>query len=99
MVVLIRLIAVKILLEISPKYWIARIFIPVLLVAAISSLVGALPQLFMTSSIGRIILTTFCVELILLPLLYGVVLDKEERLFIVSKFQKMLSRIFKSNEN
>lgn len=98
MVVLIRLVAVKILLEISPKYWITRIFIPVLLVATISSLVGALPQLFMTSSIGRIILTTFCVELILLPLLYGVVLDKEERLFIVSKVQKMLSRILKSNE-
>ena len=88
-VVVVRLVALKILLKISPRYWIGRIFLPLTLLSVVTFLFGALPRLWFSQSFGRVCLTTFICESVMIPMIWFVVLDKTERQFVS---EKILSR-------
>lgn len=95
MVVVIRLVAVKVFLDISPKYWIYRIFFPILIAIISSGLFGCIPLFLMPPSIYRVIVTTIFTELILLPVAYFVVLDRNERCFLLSRCKSVWFRLIK----
>ena len=85
LVVVVRVVAVKILLDISPRYWMLRIFLPLLIVCAVASAIGYLPRFFMAESFSRLCVTTFLVEIALISLAWRILLDAAEREFLKSK--------------
>ena len=85
LVVVVRVAAVKILLDISPRYWMLRIFLPLLIVCAVASAIGYLPRFFMAESFSRLCVTTFLVEIALISLAWRILLDAAEREFLKSK--------------
>jgi len=91
-VAIVRVIAVRMLLGISPRYWIFRILLPIVGVSAVSAVIGHVPSLFMPASFGRLCLTTFVTEVVLLPLAYYIVLDVAEREFLLRKLNDRLGR-------
>jgi hypothetical protein len=84
-VVIIRLIALKRLLSISPRYWIFKILIPLIVVVGIVLGCGVLPQLWMSPSFMRICVTGTICELVLLPLVWLFIFDTDERNFVQMK--------------
>lgn len=81
-VVCVRIVAVKVLLNISPRYWVFRIFLPLVLLCAITCVIGTLPRFFMAESFGRLCVTTILVEIILIPLAWKVLCDHSEREYL-----------------
>lgn len=84
-VVIIRLIALKRLLSISPRYWIFKICIPLSAVVVIVLGCGVLPQLWMSPSFMRICVTGIICEMVLLPLVWLCIFDTDERYFVQMK--------------
>lgn len=93
MVAVIRVVAAKILLNVSPKYWIIKIFLPIVFASCVSAIVGYVPSLCMAPSFIRVCTTTLVTESVLIPLILFVVMDTSERMFLKSKFQMVLSKI------
>lgn len=87
-VVIIRVLSAKILVEISPRYWICRIVLPLLGTVVFTLLIGYIPQLWMKPSFLRICITSISVEIALVPMLWYCVLDQSEREYIKKKFLK-----------
>lgn len=92
LVVVVRVAAVKLLLDISPRYWVLRIFLPLLMVCAAASTIGYLPRFFMAESFGRLCVTTFLVEIVLIPFAWKILLERSEREFLKSKFATVLTK-------
>ena len=93
LVVLVRIVAVKMLLRISPRYWFFRILFPIFGVSAVSLAIGRIPSFFMPPSFLRICVTTLLVEVVLIPLILFFVLDLREREFLRTKIAKVLKRL------
>ena len=91
-VAFVRIVAVKVLIGISPRYWINRILLQILLVVAVATATGWSTRLLAGPSFGRLFLTTGVCELILLPLAWFLVLDGEERNFIKSKIKVAIGK-------
>ena len=84
-VVVIRVVVSKQLLAISPKYWMGKIVLPLLITIFVTSLIGGLPRVWMPPSFGRICITSLIVEGVLLPMLWYFLLDKSEREYLKGK--------------
>ena len=82
----------KTILNISCRAWVLRIVCPVVLVSCLTLLVGLLPRIFCAASFGRVVLTTLVCELAFWPLVWGLVLEKGEREFVLEKVQARLAR-------
>lgn len=80
-------------IDISPWYWITRIFTPFVIVAICTLLVGAIPVLLLPPSFWRICLTTLCCEVLILPLAWSALLNTEERVYACEKVSAFFSRI------
>lgn len=78
------------LVGLSARYWLRRIFLPLILVAGISFAAGMLPRMFMRQSFARVCVTTIFVEIMLLSVSWFFLLDFYEREFIR---EKVFSRI------
>lgn len=85
LVVVVRIIAVKILLDISPRYWLFRILLPIAVASALSAATGYTPSLFMGASFWRVCVTTVVSNVVLIPLILFVVFDASEREFLRAK--------------
>ncbi len=80
------------LVGMSARYWLAHIFIPLVVLMLVCGGVGFLPRLWMEPSFGRVCVTTGIVELLLLPCAWFVILDTEERCFVQDKICGMLKK-------
>ena len=76
----------------SACYWFFRIVLPVTVLLFVCLGVGYLPRLMLSSGILRIGVTTAVVEVVLLPFAFFVVLDADERQFVLVKIRKVLGR-------
>ena len=85
-----RVVFAKCLLDMSIKYWLRRIIVPVYFVALIAGGVGLVPHIFMMQSFPRLIISVTLCELVFFVLTWLVVLDSEERGFLSSRIQKYL---------
>ena len=92
-VVVVRIVAVKILLDISPRYWMLRILFPVVVLCAVALIVGSVPRFFMDASFVRVCVTALLVELVLMPLAWTAVFDANEREFLKLKFYAVQSKL------
>lgn len=83
------------LVGMSARYWLFHIFLPLVLLTVLSGSVGLLPQLFLAPSFGRVCLTTAVTEGVLLPMAWFLLLDREERAFLLRRLPvlKRLRRV------
>lgn len=89
-VVAARVILARRVVDVSVRYWITRILLPLSMLILISSAAGRVVMQLMPASFLRIVVTTTCVELTLLPLTWFFMFDDSERMFFK---EKVLSRI------
>lgn len=80
------------LVGMSARYWLFRIFLPLLLIGALAGGVGYLPHVWMEASLLRVCVATLFVEMMLLPLAWGILLDQEERAFVMDKIRRKFSK-------
>lgn len=73
------------LVGMSALYWVFRIFLPLFLAIVIAGSLGFLVQLFFDASFLRLCLSTAVTELNFFALAWILVLDKEERGFVLEK--------------
>ena len=76
----------------SGRAWIKSVLIPMIIALLVCIPVGLVPQLMMKVSIARVVLTTLFCESVLLPMLWFVILDDDERAFIRERVLKRLVR-------
>ena len=76
------------LVGMGARYWLFRIMAPVAVTIVLVGGVGFLTRIFMNVGLLRVCATTLVCELALLPLAWFVLLDGEERQFVVAKFGK-----------
>jgi Na+-driven multidrug efflux pump len=73
------------LVGLSARYWLLYIFLPLFVVATIAVSTGLLPRLFMNTSFVRVLVSGLLVETVLVALSWLILLNKEERNFVISK--------------
>ncbi len=78
---------------VSAVQWFRKVFGPVMTASAISGLVGLLPRLTLAPGLRRVVLTTLACELALLPLVWFVLLDADEKEYIKAKWAKAKGKI------
>ena len=76
----------------SVRYWVFKIIIPLVVVCVIVCAVGLVPRYFMPPSLLRIATTTAITLTVLIPLSWYLVLNGEERLFIVQKVSSVIGK-------
>lgn len=81
------------LVGMSARYWMLKIFLPLVISMLVSTLVGLVPRLSLPPSVARIIVTTVCVETTLLPLAWFVVLSAHERQYLTDKVFAILRKM------
>ena len=74
----------------SAWYWVKCVASPITVAIVISGAVAYLPHLYMQPSFARIIVTSVLSEIILLPLSWSVVLNRDEREFVKEKLRMFL---------
>lgn len=80
------------LASMSAWYWAKRIFMPVAIGSTISAATGCLPRLFMQPSLLRIVIVGLLCDVTLITLAWSVLLDKDEREFLKSRFDILCSK-------
>ena len=73
------------LASMSAWYWIKRIVTPAAVSGVICLAIGLIPQIFMSPSFFRIIVTTLLCECAFIPLAYFVVLEPSERAYLATR--------------
>lgn len=81
------------LVGMSARYWLFHIFLPLVLLMVLSGGVGLLPQLFLDPSFWRVCLTTVVTEAVLLPTAWFLLLDRDERAFVLERLFAVFSRV------
>ena len=89
-----RLILARRIVGLSIRTWIFRVPALIFVASAVSLAFAWLPHVFMNPSFWRIVLTTIFCEVILLPLLWFVIFNDDEREFVRDRFlNRILSRV------
>jgi hypothetical protein len=76
------------LVGMSARHWLFRLLAPVMITIILTGLFGYLTRLFMAPGFCRVLLTTLLCELVLLPLSWFVLLDRNERQFVLNKIRR-----------
>ena len=84
-VVAARVVMARRVVDVSVRYWVTRILVPLALLIAASTAAGLVPMAFLPPSFWRVVATTACVEAALLPLTWFFMFDDSERSFVRSK--------------
>lgn len=74
------------------KYFLVRVVLPIAITATVVFLVGWLPHLLLGVGFLRLIVTIGISEASLLPLVWMVVLDCDERVYVLGQFQKRIPK-------
>ena len=74
----------------SARYWLRHILFPVIVVVTICISLGFIPKVVLPSGLLRIAVTTLYCESVFLPLVWFVVLSREERLFIKERLLRCM---------
>ena len=90
-----RVFLAKRLVNTSISYWLFKIVIPLAIISSIGGIAGFLPRLLMAASFMRICVTTFCVEVVLLPLAWRFMFDVNEKEFLYSKLPSWMAKCLK----
>lgn len=80
------------LVGMSARYWMFRIFLPLVVVGSLSAGAGLLPRLWMSASFARVCVSAVFAEAVLIFASWHLLLDAGERSFVVLKFKRIFSR-------
>ncbi len=80
-----RIVFARLVVGMGIRYWVFKVFIPLVLLILISGGTGFLMRFLLEPSFLRICLATLTTEIVFLPLAWFVVLDAHERDFMFSK--------------
>ena len=83
---------------VSVAQWFRKVFGPVMVAFVISGLAGLLPRLTLAPGLRRVVFTTLACELALLPLVWFVLLDAEEKEYIKAKWVKAKAKFASSGK-
>ena len=75
-------------------HWLFRVVLPNAVVIVICALLGCFVIFCFDSSFWRVCLTTGCTEMVLLPLLWFLVLDTDEREYVKGRISVLMSRFY-----
>lgn len=84
---LMRIHFVRRYFSVPPLYWFHRVLFPLLSTVIVSTAAGLVPVHLFPPSFLRILFTCIVVELVFLPFSWLLVLDREERSYLVSKMK------------
>ena len=87
-----RLFFARSILQVSIRAWATQVILPVLLAILLSVSAGFVPRFVLEENFLRVCLTTLAVEGLLLPLIWFVVLDPEEREFVRVRVRRVVCR-------
>lgn len=87
-----RVLFARKLMQMSLRYWVFRVVVPLVVLIAVCLGVGWLPHLWLGPSFGRIVATGVIVEAVFLPLAWGLVLTAQERSFVKSRLARFLPK-------
>lgn len=90
MVVVVRIVMVRYYLGVSPKYWFVQVLLPTLASVAGAIMAGLIPRLFMGPSLIRIVISTIFCEMALVALIWSLMLDATERIYLMRKVKNVL---------
>ena len=80
------------LVGMSARYWMFKIMLPVGIVVGVAGVAGYLPHFVLASGLLRVIATTFVCEVLLLPLVWFVLFDSSERLYLTNRIGRLLHK-------
>ena len=83
------------IVEMSIRYWIVRIMFPIASLIVVVGGISFLPRMFMEATFLRVLVTTAIAETVMALIVWGVVLDKEEKQIVSVQFKKRFGRFFK----
>lgn len=86
---IIRLVVVRHLLAFSIRHWARSVFIPAMLLAIVTIIVGYVLHYIMEPSLLRVIMTALTCEMVLLPLSWFLVLTDNERNYCLCKIRSL----------
>ena len=79
--------------NVSPADWLRRVALPVLLLISVALAVGSVPRFTLAPSANRVLSTIVSMEAVMLPLVWFVVIDAEERAYVLEKWVKFKGKI------
>lgn len=88
-----RLAFAQHMLNMSMLYWLRTVAIPLIILCAVVLAVGYLPHFCLHASFGRVAVTTVVCEMVLLPLSWTIILDKDERDYVISRFKRKFGKV------
>lgn len=89
---IVRLYFGRKLCGISIRYWSLHLILPLLCVSVVALFAGAIVVGLMEARLYRVVVTTFSVEMVFIPLVWFIVLEEGDRMLIKSKILKIIHR-------
>ena len=89
----IRVVMSRAVAGVDIVHWARAIVLPILATMVVAALVGMMPRHALPPSFWRVVLTVVSVESVMLPLGWFVVLDVDERAYVVEKSAKVWRRL------
>lgn len=80
------------LVGMSARYWLFKIMAPIGIVVSVVGAAGYVPHLVLGTGLPRIFVTTIVCEVLLLPLVWFVLLDSSERLYLTNRIARFLHK-------
>ena len=87
-----RIILTRLYVGMSIRYWFGKVLVPVVMVTLFTGVISLLVQQSMRASFSRLIVSGCVCEALLLPLAWLIVLDQNERAYVLSGVKKRLWR-------
>ena len=87
-----RVILAKSLVDMRMGDWFKTVLVPCCCVAGITLFVGLIPVMYLPASIFRVPITGFVCELVYMPLVWCLILNKAERSYIVARIPFVKNR-------
>lgn len=85
----VRLFLGRTLIGFSFRYWVRYVFLPIGLLAMGASCLGSLTRLFVEPSFSRVVATSLICEVALVPMVWMLILNADEKVFLQNKICKL----------
>ena len=87
-----RVLFAKKIVGMRAWFWLRWSVLPLIASTILSMMAGLIPRLFAEAGIGRILATTLCSEAVLLPTAWFIVLDNNERSFVLKRVRRLFRK-------
>ena len=86
----VKLVFARKIAGLSIFLWFTKVFLPLMLIASVTVIIGVLPRLLIAKSFCRVSVTIVLCECALLPLIWFAILDDDDRQKVLFKVRQMI---------